>query len=147
MSLQAATRHPLSNEDWVQSKVPAACQVTSHNTSSGPWRCSVLLWSTHLLLMQQQQTQGCPQHHLSHVSVVHTIGFCTSRNLYMCNAITLNSTMVNQGTQNPTSANPILLIKAEFNFSQLLTYVRIQHTRNQCTERLGHKGATNLWRL
>lgn len=75
--------------------------------------------STHFLLIQQQQTQGCLQHHLSHVLVVHAIGFCIFRNFYMNNTITLNSTMVTQGTQNPTSANPILLIKAEFNFSQL----------------------------
>lgn len=44
MSLKAGTRQPLSSEDWAQSKVSAVCQVTSHNTSSGPWRCSALLW-------------------------------------------------------------------------------------------------------
>lgn len=83
--------------------------------------------SAHLLLMQQQQTQGCLQHHLFRVLVVHATGF------RMSNIITCNSTIVTQGTHNPNSANPMLLIKAE------LTYVRIQHMRNQCTEKLGSK--------
>lgn len=88
--------------------------------------------SAHLLLIQQQQTQGCLQHYLFHVLVVHAIGFC------MSNTITCNSTIVTQGTHNPNSANPMLLIKAE------LTHVRIQHMRNQCTEKLGPKWASKL---
>lgn len=59
-----------------------------------------------------------------------------------------NSTVVTQGTHNPNSANPMLLIKAELNFNQLkLISVSVKHMRNQCTKRLGSKGATNLGRL
>lgn len=61
--------------------------------------------------------QSCLQHHPVHVLVGHVIGFCISRNFCMCNIITLNSTIVTERTHNSTSANPILLIKAEFNFN------------------------------
>lgn len=118
MSLKAETRYPLSNKDWVQSKVSAACQVISHNTSSAHGDDQHCSESTHLLLMQQQQTQGCLQHHLLHVLVVHTTGFCISRNFCMSNTVTWNSPTVTQGTHNPLSA--MLLIKAEFNFNQLM---------------------------
>lgn len=70
--------------------------------------------STHLLLMQQQRTQGCLQHHLFHVLVVHAVSCC------MSNTVTCNSTIVTQGTHDSNSAKPMLLIKAEFNFYQLM---------------------------
>lgn len=117
MSLKAGTRHPHSSEDWVHSKVSVACQVISHNTSSAHGDAQHCSESTHLLLMQQQQTQGCRQHHLLHLLLVHAVAFCISRNFCMSNTISWNSTIVAQGTHNPTSANPMLLIKAEFNFS------------------------------
>lgn len=93
--------------------------------------------SSYLLLLQHQQTQGCLQHHLVHVSVVNAIGFCV-----------FNTTVVTQGTHDPNPANPILLTKAELNFNQLkLTCETLKRMRNQCTERPGSKGATNLGRL
>lgn len=56
-----------------------------------------------------------------------------------------NTTVVTQGTHNPTPANPMSLIKAELNFNQLkLACERVKRVINQCTETPGSKGDTNL---
>lgn len=122
MSLKAGTRRALSSEHWVQSKVSASCQVVSHNTSSGDGSVLLRIYPPSL-----DVTATNPM--LPAAPSTPRLGGTCYRFLYIQKFLyvqyhNLQQHHCDSRHPSPTSDNLMLLIKAEFNFNQLMLDLR-----------------------